>query len=360
MLKIDILPFKDPVIDFDIVNTPLHKLWLFLTPKRLLIKNGSFLDKKLQFQEELTLECFEKTAPGVEINNKEMVVVATAQDIYVLISNSAYSFVYFRLSDSKSSVLKGHVAPITVLTHFMSHFALSGSEDHSLVMWDLKRGCMAFKVNFLYYSPCAILSGKFVPHLNKLFFGGVDLCLGIFSSEELEKHCQDIKSISKTEGSKLHPFSLASLQPSLIKKKKFSDSILKISFSNKMLLCLMANFSIALFDVSARGELSQLALISDQASRCQSVPQFLQTCYIYLTNEGLSLNEIVSDPDSECCEIREKGIPLYREEAKQGKNPRRHLVVYKDSKGLSGVYLAASSEISPGKFQVCLLSPKDN
>jgi len=156
MSLVEILSFDEPVVSFDWVDTPQGEIWIFLTPKNLLIHRAKMNDLRPHFDKKLTLQCYNGSATSAV--NERMLVVATDNDVYVLISNSLYLLILISFVEMKPKVLQSHMAPVTGLVHIQEEFAISASEDNSISGWDLSQGNLIFKIPFLYIRPACILS----------------------------------------------------------------------------------------------------------------------------------------------------------------------------------------------------------
>lgn len=159
MSKQELLPFHEPVIELDIVEIMKYDLWFFLTKKVLYVRKVTMSDRRPVLHEQLSVACF----PGLEADEKlsctKLLVVATDTDIHCLIATSVYHLIKISMKNLEPVVLKSHLAPVTELLHVRDQFAISCSEDNSINGWDLEKGNLVFKYNFLYFNPASIISG---------------------------------------------------------------------------------------------------------------------------------------------------------------------------------------------------------
>ena len=158
MSKIEQLPFYEPIIGFDIVDTGRHDLWFFLSAKNLFIRKVNLFEKKPNLHEQLTVNCYPGKEAETGLTNCSMLVVTTSKDIHVLISTSVFHVIKISLSDLAPVVMQGHLAPISEIIHVKDEFAITTSHDNSVNGWDLEKGTLAFKYAFLYFHPVSIIS----------------------------------------------------------------------------------------------------------------------------------------------------------------------------------------------------------
>lgn len=157
MSRCDQLPFSEPVVALDTIKCDNHDLWFFLTTKNLYVRKVTMCDKKPVFHEQLTVSCF----PGKESESKltciKLLVVPTEKDIHCLIATSVYALIKISMNSLCPIILQSHLANVSSLHHIRDEFVISCSEDNSVNGWDLVRGNLIFKYNFLYFHPAAII-----------------------------------------------------------------------------------------------------------------------------------------------------------------------------------------------------------
>ena len=159
MSKQELLPFNEPIISFDIVEVMKHDLWFFMTKKNLYVRKVTMADRRPILHEQLSVACFPGMESDSKLNCTKMLVVATDLDIHCLFATSVYHLIKISMKTLEPVILKSLLAPVSELLHVKECFAISCSEDNSINGWDLEKGNLVFKYNFLYFNPTSVISG---------------------------------------------------------------------------------------------------------------------------------------------------------------------------------------------------------